>query len=340
MLSDAERARLATLRRYRILDTEPERGFDDLALLASQICGTPMALITLVDAERQWFKARIGLSSAETARSVSFCAHAMLQRAPFVIFDAIEDARFRENPLVVGEPGIRFYAGASLVSPEGDPLGALCVADRVPRALRADQVEALEALRRQAEAQLELRRNLHELHAALAERDRAEDAQQRLVVELREQLDNVNRLGALLPYCSTCRFNMIIPADPRAVPPVSEGIAQVLRERGWPDDRVMAVELAVTEGLTNAIRHGCGGDPSKQVQCCVSCEEPGDLVVVIRDPGPGFDRSAIANPLSPENLLKPGGRGVFLINQLMDAAEFRDGGREIEMRKRREAATG
>jgi hypothetical protein len=85
MLSDAERARLATLRRYRILDPQPEQAFDDLALLASQICGTPMALITLVDAERQWFKARIGLSSVEIARSASFCAHAMRQRMPFVI---------------------------------------------------------------------------------------------------------------------------------------------------------------------------------------------------------------------------------------------------------------
>jgi anti-sigma regulatory factor (Ser/Thr protein kinase) len=340
MLAYSESTRLVALRRYRILDTDPEQAFDDLALLASQVCAAPIALLTLVDTERQWFKARVGLSLTETSRSVSFCVHAMQQRAPMVVPDARGDARFRENPLVTGEPGIRFYAGASLASTEGHPLGALCVIDRVPRTLRPDQLEALDAIRRQAEAQLELRRNLLDLQAALAARDEAEDAQGRLVGELRTQLDHVSRLGSLIPYCSTCRFNMVIPADPLAVPPVTEGIAQLLRSRGWIDDEVMAVRLAVTEALTNAIRHGCGGDPSKQVQCCVTFGEQGDVGIVIRDPGPGFDSTVIADPLAPENLLKAGGRGVFLINQLMDVVGFRDGGREVEMRKTRMKAEG
>ncbi len=335
MVVENEAARLAALRRYKILDTDPERAFDDLALLASQVCAAPMALITLVDADRQWYKARVGVSATETPRSVSFCAHAMQQRALFVIPDARDDLRFRENPLVTGEPGIRFYAGASLTSPEGHPLGSLCVVDRVPRRLRDDQLEALDALRRQVEAQLELRRNLLELQAALAARDHAEDAQLRLVGELRTALDNVSRLSGLIPFCSTCRFNMVIPADPRAVPTVTEGVAQMLRDKRWQDDDVMAVELAVQEALTNAIRHGCGGDPRKQVQCCVTADDPGEVVIVIRDPGQGFDSTTIADPLAPENLLKSGGRGVFLINQLMDTVGFRDGGREVEMRKRR-----
>jgi anti-sigma regulatory factor (Ser/Thr protein kinase) len=337
---DAEVARLAALRSYRILDTDPERAFDDLALLASQICSAPIALITLVDADRQWFKARVGVSASETPRSISFCAHAMQQQALFVIPDALDDRRFRDNPLVTGEPGIRFYAGASLTSPEGHPLGTLCVIDRVPRTLRDDQLEALDALRRQAEAQLQLRRNLIELHAALAARDRAEDAQVLLVGELRHALDEVNRLSALIPYCSTCRFNMVIPADPREVPPVTEGIAQMLREKQWPDDEVTAVELAVTEALTNAIRHGCGGDPLQHVQCMVTCDEPGEVNIVIRDAGPGFNAGALADPLAPENLLKASGRGVFLINQLMDEVGFRDGGREVAMRKRRAEGVG
>lgn len=333
---EREVERLAALRSYRILDTEPERAFDDLALLASQICGAPMALITLVDADRQWFKARVGVAMSETSRSVSFCAHAMLQRDLFIIPDARDDVRFQANPLVTGEPGIRFYAGASLSSADGHPLGALCVTDRVPRRLRADQLEALYAIRRQAEAQLELRRNLAELQTALAARDRAEAAQARLVTELRGALDDVSRLSALMPFCSTCELNMVIPADPRAVPPVTEGIAQLLREKGWSDDQLMSVELAATEALTNAIRHGCGNDPSKKVQCVVTCNRSdGEVGIVIRDPGQGFDSTAVANPLEPENLLKAGGRGVFLINQLMDEVGFKDGGREVEMKKKR-----
>src|SRR5688572_22963767 len=105
----AEDARLAALRRYRILDTEPEQQFDDLTMLASHVCGAPISLITLVDADRQWFKSRIGTTMTETARSVSFCAHAMRQRSLFVIPDTHEDPRFRDNPLVTGEANVRFY---------------------------------------------------------------------------------------------------------------------------------------------------------------------------------------------------------------------------------------
>ena len=338
MTPQDEQARLAALRRYSILDTAPEQRFDDLALLASQICGAPMALITLVDADRQWFKARVGVDASQTPRSISFCAHAMLQPEIFVVPDALEDERFRNNPLVTGEPHIRFYAGASLVSREGQPLGTLCIADSVPRTLSSDQAAALDALRRQAQAQLELRRNLMDLETALAARDRAEDAQRCLVLELRSALDEVSKLSELIPLCSTCRFNMVIPADPAKISTVSEGLEQMLKERGWGEEDIIAVDLAVREGLANAIRHGCHNDPSKQVQCCVTFDGPGEVVIVIRDPGTGFDTQAVPDPMDPENVLKSSGRGVYLINQLMDEVGFRDGGREVEMRKRRESA--
>lgn len=331
-----EQARLAALRRYRILDTEPEQRFDDLTMLASQICETPMSLITLIDSDRQWFKSKVGLGIDETERSVAFCTHAIQQPASIMqVPDAARDARFRDNPFVTGEPNIRFYAGAPLVTPDGFALGTLCVIDVKPRTLSEAQLRALDALRRQVEAQLELRQHLKELEQALAERDRAEAAQTALVEELRTSLGKVEKLAALMPYCSTCELNLVIPATPTSIPTVSEGVRQLLKGKGWSDDELMPVELALDEALANAIRHGCKNDASKQVQCVVTADVSGELVIVVRDPGPGFDVSTVPNPLEGANLLKPSGRGVFLINQLMDKVEFADGGREVLMQKRR-----
>ena len=333
-MSRDEPGRLAALHRYRILDTDPERAFDDLTALASHICGTPIALISLIDADRQWFKSRVGITIAETSRSLSFCTHAIQQRDLYVVPDARSNATFRDNPFVAAEDGIRFYAGAPLVTPQGYALGTLCVVDKVPRTLTPEQVEALDALRRQAEAQLELRANLIDLEAALAERDLAETAQEQLIEELREALDNVNKLSGLIPYCSACQFNMTIPADPRAIPTVTDGVMQVLVDKKWSEERIMQVELALQEALANAIRHGCKGDPSRQVQCVVNCDTEGEVVIVVRDPGAGFDATTVPDPLAGENVLKSSGRGIFLINQLMDEVAFKDGGRELRMRKR------
>ena len=330
-----ESARIAALQRYQILDTEPERGFDDLTMLASLICGTPMALITLVDVDRQWFKSRVGLSITETARAVSFCTHAIQHRDLFIVPDARHDERFRENPFVVGDPEIRFYAGAPLVTPDGHALGTLCVFDKVARTLSREQLEALSALCRQAESQLELRRNLIELTATLAERDRAQAEQAKLIKELQAAHDDVRRLSGLIPFCSTCQFTMTIPAEPSAIPKVTDGVTHVLQEKGWPESDVMAVELALQEAVANAIRHGCRGDATQQLQCSVSVGETGEIVITVRDPGTGFDPSKVANPLDPGNLLKSSGRGIFLINGLMDEVQFADGGRELQMKKRK-----
>jgi PAS domain-containing protein len=174
-LPQNESERLGALQRYEILDTEPEQKFDDLTLLASHICQSPIALISLVDAERQWFKAKVGLTTSETPRSISFCGHAILGEDVMVVPDAAADARFSDSPLVTGEPNVRFYAGAPLLTPEGHALGTLCVLDRVPRELTAAQLEALRALARQVVAQLELRRRLQEerqeTRQAIDERD-------------------------------------------------------------------------------------------------------------------------------------------------------------------------
>jgi PAS domain S-box-containing protein len=156
-LPDNEQTRLAVLHRYDILDSGSEAEYDDLTKIAAQVCQTPIALITLVDSERQWFKSRIGLQVAETPREQAFCAYAIHDTATLIISDAIADERFADNALVLGEPHIRFYAGAPLQTSDGVSLGTLCVIDRKAGALSAEQQEALEALARQVVRLIELR---------------------------------------------------------------------------------------------------------------------------------------------------------------------------------------
>jgi two-component system cell cycle sensor histidine kinase/response regulator CckA len=159
-----ERRRLAALRKYEVLDTPPEQAFDDLTMLAAHICGVPTAMVSLVDANRQWFKSKLGLKLTETPRAEAFCAHTILQPGEVMqVPDADADPRFAGNALISQGERFRFYAGAPLVNADGHALGALCVMDTAPRQLTAAQVEALKALGRRVVAQLELRRQSREL---------------------------------------------------------------------------------------------------------------------------------------------------------------------------------
>jgi PAS domain S-box-containing protein len=154
----SEPGRIEALRSYGVLDTPPEAAFDDLARLAAIVMGTPIGLVSLVDETRQWFKARHGIEVTESQRALSFCGHAVADGLTLIVPDAREDDRFADNPMVKGEPGIVFYAGAPLLTRHGHPLGTLCVMDRTPRSPTKDQREALELLARQVVDQLEARR--------------------------------------------------------------------------------------------------------------------------------------------------------------------------------------
>jgi len=178
-----ETERLGALRRYRVLDTERERSFDDISKLAAYVCGTPISAVTLVDADRQWFKASVGLNFTALPREQSFCGHTIMTDEVMVVEDADRDGRFAANGLVTGNPHIRFYAGAPLHTRDSYNIGALCVIDSVPRRLSDGQKDALVALSRLVMTELDLR----ELNDALA-----------------ESLGEVKALRDILPTCSYC----------------------------------------------------------------------------------------------------------------------------------------
>ncbi len=179
-----ERERLAALREYRILDTGTEQVYDDITSLAAYICQVPMAMISLVDDSRQWFKSRMGIRQRQTSRDIAFCAHAICATDPLIVRDATKDRRFSQNPLVCKAPHIRFYAGFPLINHDGYALGSLCAVDRKPHQLTEAQQKAMGGLARQVIAQMELRRVSSHLASALK---------------------HVKMLSGLLPICAWCK---------------------------------------------------------------------------------------------------------------------------------------
>jgi two-component system sensor histidine kinase/response regulator len=201
-LPSNEVKRLEALRRYDILDTGPEQAFDDITLLASQICGTKVAAISLVGENRQWFKSKVGTTMNGTSRDIAFCAHGILQPEVFVVEDAQADSRFAANPMVTGSPNIRFYAGASLITSDGHAIGMLCVNDPVARTLSPEQGAGLQALSRQVVALLELRRSIAELALARDTALKAADSKSQFLAnmshEIRTQMNGVIGMAGML----------------------------------------------------------------------------------------------------------------------------------------------
>jgi signal transduction histidine kinase len=205
-----ENLRLQDLYSYEILDTPEEEDFNEIVRLASAICKTPISNITLVDSARQWFKAKTGLATQETSRDNSFSAHAILNGEIFVIPDATKDNRFHDNPLVTGDPVVRFYAGVPLVSPQGFPLGTLGVIDNVPREMPLSQQEVLIMLGKQVVKLMELHKKNRELHRISQlereqrlERERIDLMQKRLLSvvahDIRSPLNSLKSLLLLIP---------------------------------------------------------------------------------------------------------------------------------------------
>lgn len=200
-----EQERLKALSEYHILDTLPECEFDDITRIASAVCNTPISLITIIDADRQWFKSNHGLSAieSETSRDLAFCSHAInTPDEVFIVPDSSKDDRFFDNPFVTGEPHVAFYAGVPLVNPEGYALGTLCVLDTATKQLDAEQVKTLQALARQIVCQLELKRKVHQLRIKQEELEKAyEDLESFSTIashDLKSPLNNIISLTYLL----------------------------------------------------------------------------------------------------------------------------------------------
>ncbi|GAB7191364.1 GAF domain-containing sensor histidine kinase [Kineococcus sp. NUM-3379] len=239
---DGEAERLAALLSYELLDTPPEHDFDDIATLAAEIAGTPIALVSLVDSERQWFKARVGLDVCETPREASFCARTIEQDGLFVVPDATRDPRFAASPLVTGEPHVRFYAGAPLVSPAGHALGSLCVLDHTPRELTGAQRRALLTLARHVVTHVELRQYHRAVEAAnerLLDADRLkEEFLARITHEIRTPMTSIEGYLEMLGDGGL---------DPHATATAVDAIRRnTARLRALVDDMLLAAQLSTT----------------------------------------------------------------------------------------------
>lgn len=266
-IPENEEQRLEWLRQCEILDTLPEQAFDEVAAMAADFCRVPIAAINLVDRDRQWSKAAVGQDKAEDGRAVSFCAHAILGDDLMVVPDALKDPRFTDNPLVTGDPHIRFYASAPLITSEGLALGSLCVVDRVPRRLSGEQAALLRLLARQVVGRIELTRHIRLQDRLMEDRARLQrEAEEQKAAFLREVLRSVTA-GRL----RLCRDRDELPA---ALAPEGDWVPLTvpsdlgeLRRRaqgaaargGFAESRWSDLVTAAGEAAMNALVHGGGG---------------------------------------------------------------------------------
>ncbi len=302
--SEQEQARLEALRRYEILDTPPESAYDDVVRLAAAICDTPIALLTLVDEDRQWFKSKLGLSVSQTPREVAFCSRAIAGTTVMQVRDARVDARFADNPLVTGEPHIVFYAGAPLVTPDGYRIGTVCVIDHRPRELNEEQTDALAALSSQVIANLELRRTL-----AMADRARQALADE---VRFRNAAETARRLSDsfMRATIDSLRDNIAIVDSRGDIVHVNRSWAEFaenncpeeLLDRTGPGvnylavcDRAVAANCAHAAEVGDAMRRILAGDDAQFTleYPCHSPKEQRWYVVRITAFSCGADRHAV-----------------------------------------------
>ncbi|NOK62696.1 MAG: Anti-anti-sigma regulatory factor (antagonist of anti-sigma factor) [Chloroflexi bacterium AL-W] len=249
-LNDNEAERLKALHQYNILDTLPEAAFDDLTRLAAFICGTPIALVSLIDTDRQWFKSKVGLEADETSRDIAFCNHAIKQPDVMIVPDAQDDQRFMDNPLVTEDLHIRFYAGTPLITPDGYAIGTLCVIDQTPRDLNSEQIAALQILGRQVIAQLELRQHISELQETIATNKQILTDQRESESRFQQMADNIGQVFWMMD-AQTRQIIYVSPAYEHIWGRSCESLyadVNSLIDAIHPDDRIQVMETIANLG--------------------------------------------------------------------------------------------
>ncbi|RKF14075.1 GAF domain-containing protein [Roseovarius spongiae] len=314
-----QQERLRALRSYDILDTARESDFDDIATLASQICGTPISVVNLIDADRQWFKAETGLGVRETPLDTSICSHVILEDAFVEIPDTLADPRMVDNPLCTGEPGLRFYAGAQLISEDGLPLGTLCVLDYQPRSLTPLQRETLRVLARQVVAQLEMRKALkantllrqevdHRVTNSLQSlgslvgiqkrRAKSEETQSALA-SVASRIEAVAQLHALLyrtdsgPVINVRQYVPALTDHLSAVAPQNVTVSADVGDFSVLSTEAVALGTLINEFVSNAFKHAFPDDRPGEVNIrIVAGSAPNSLRVTCSDNGVGLPEQA------------------------------------------------
>lgn len=310
-----EGERLQALHSYEILDTDPEKDFDDIAKLAANICDAPIALVSFVETDRQWFKAKVGLGVEETPIRASICSHVILANEFVEIPDTLEDPRTLDNPLCCGEPGLRFYAGALLQTEEGMPIGTLCVLDYEPRTLTPLQRDTIRVLARQVMAQLDMRKalniakllrqevdhrvknSLHSLSALvrLIGRQAASDETNQALSTINSRIEAVAALHAELyrtdagPVIDLAEYTRNLGTHFSAVAPHNVALELEVEPIEVSSRQAVAVGTLMNEFVANAFKHAFPGDRSGTVRIAITAADGGKSVrLVCRDNGIGF----------------------------------------------------